>query len=356
MSERIEIDLLLTAVQMGVIYSAFQLGYAMLEVPAGWMGDAWGSRRVLTRIVFCWSLFTAMTGLIWKFSIFDALLINSFGAMLLVRFLFGCGEAGAYPNIARVTGGWFPYRERGFAQGAVWMSARLGGAFAPWVIGRLALLVGWRPAFWVLGAIGMTWGILFYRWFRDKPEEMPGCNAAERDWIRADPSSRRAAEGAHECPPWGVVFTTPSIYFLCIVSAMVSFGWYFYPYWQPVFLREVFQIQPPKDEVFGLLPNRSELLAGLPFFRGAAGALIGGRLSDWLVQVTGSRRWGRSLMGVLGFSGAGACVLASGFVSEAWQATALLCLAFFLNDLGIPPIWAACTTSVAATPAPFPAS
>src|SRR5436305_778779 len=131
--------------QMGLVFSAFLLGYALFEVPGGWMGDRWGSRRVLTRIVLWWSVFTALTGFVNYFSYDSGLripffghvipvLFDSFLAILLVRFLFGCGEAGAYPNLTRVNGLWFPFRERAFAQGAVWMSARLGGAVAPFVI------------------------------------------------------------------------------------------------------------------------------------------------------------------------------------------------------------------------------
>src|SRR5581483_6903440 len=123
---------------MGLVFGAFAVGYCLFEVPGGWMGDMWGSRKVLTRIVIWWSLFTALTGSIDQ-------ILGGIGlttpalvlwGMLLVRFLFGCGEAGAYPNAARVVGSWFPFGERGFAQGAIWFSARLGGAVAPFVIGR----------------------------------------------------------------------------------------------------------------------------------------------------------------------------------------------------------------------------
>src|SRR5205814_755107 len=100
-----------------------------------------GSRRVLTRIVLWWSLFTALTGSVFYFSWNpfalpegESLVVNSLVALILVRFLFGCGEAGAYPNVARVVGNWFPYRERGVVLGAVWTSGRLGGAIAFLVI------------------------------------------------------------------------------------------------------------------------------------------------------------------------------------------------------------------------------
>jgi ACS family glucarate transporter-like MFS transporter len=337
--ENIQSDLALSQVQMGWVFSAFSVGYMLFEVPGGWMGDVWGSRRVLTRIVLCWSLFTALTG--WADQLLGLGLgvdwttpTLLFGTLLLVRFLFGCGEAGAYPNLSRVVGSWFPFSERAFGLGAIWMCARLGGALAPTVIGQLSLRYGWRQAFGILGLMGAIWCVFFYRWFRDVPEEKPECNAAERALIRAGPHSWKAEQAAPSelAIPWRRLLASPNVWALCLASFGVSFGWYFYPTWQPRYLKDVHQIQF----------QDSEILTGLPFLCGAVGCLIGGRLSDILVRTTGSRRWGRSLLGIAGFTGAGLCVWATGWVSEAWQAVALLCLANLVNDLAIPPIWAVC--------------
>jgi MFS family permease len=321
-------DLLFTDEQMGYVFAAFYLGYMLFEVPGGWMGDAWGSRKVLTRIVLMWSLFTALTGFIWPFSPYPIIVVAT---MMIIRFLFGAGEAGAYPNIARITGTWFPYRERGFTQGLVWTCARLGGAIAPLTIGRLTTVLGWRQAFMVLGSVGAFWAVGFYYWFRNSPEEMPSCNEAERELIRQGGIRGRG----HLAPPWGVLLRMPSLYALCVASGMVSFGWYFYATWQSLFFEEVFKIDPTQQS--------SEITQGLPFLSGAAGAFLGGFFSDILVERTGSRRWGRSLMGIVGFSAAGVCFLMSARAGTARQATALLCMASFFNDLAIPPIWAVCT-------------
>jgi MFS transporter, ACS family, glucarate transporter len=378
----------------------------LFEVPGGWMGDRWGSRRVLTRIVLWWSVFTTLTGCVWAAG--DGSLlglggwgvplwVNSLWLMIFIRFLFGAGEAGAYPNLTRVLGTWFPYRERAFAQGAVWMSARLGGAFAPLVIGRLTAVVGWRLAFAVLGGIGIAWALAFRVWFRDTPAQHPACNNAERDLIEGGArSAEREAEhpepqvpstaitarasvdgmqvgkgsttepdsdaftpqpaggsasiartgeietlrvprstlhaGGHAWPPLGDLYSSVTLWGLGLAAAAVSFAWYFLPTWQPKFL----------EDVYGISYEKSEIITGLPFLCGAAGALLGGRLSDLLVMWTGSRRWGRSLLGVGGFTAAGLCVLASGFVAAAWQAMFLWCAASFFNDLAIPVIWAVC--------------
>lgn len=342
----IQADLGISEVQMGLIFSAFSVGYALFEIPGGWMGDVWGARRVITRIVLWWTVWTGLTGCVWPFRWDSGLtfgtgrytipiVLNSLVVLWLVRFLFGCGEAGAYPNLARVVGAWFPFRERALAQGAIWMSARLGGAMAPFVIGRLTENLGWRPAFWILGLFGACWCVFFYFWFRDTPEQMPACNEAERELIRAGPYSFKAAEAghAHGKVPWRKILLSTNMWAVCLASFCVSFGWYFYPTWLPRYLLDVHKIEF----------KNSELASGLPFLCGAFGALIGGRLSDWLTRRTGSRRWGRSLLGIFGFGGAGACVLATGWAHEAWQAIGLLCLAFFINDLAIPAIWAVST-------------
>ncbi len=384
--KEIQRDLLITKEDMGWIFTAFLIGYGLFEVPGGWMGDVWGSRRVLFRIVVWWSAFTALTGCVWAYPQAGLALT----VMLLVRFLFGAGEAGAFPNLTRVVGVWFPYRERGLATGAIWMSARLGGAIAPVATGALATWLGWREAFWVLGCIGAVWAVAFFFWFRDRPQDMPGCNQAERDLIQADarspvetPKEPQPAQPAqtsdqytaakteyaapsrlaelkvdasargdrseslpavpparplpsitrdHAWPPLRDLILSPTMWAMGVVSSGVSFGWYFYPTWQPKYL----------EDVHGISFGQSEILTGLPFLCGAAGCLAGGRLSDFLIRRTGSRRWGRSLIGVIGFTAAGLCVLATGFTTAPWQAVVLLCLAFLVNDLAIPCIWAAC--------------
>jgi sugar phosphate permease len=333
-------DLLFNDVEMGYIFGAFLIGYGLFEVPAGWMGDMWGSRRVLTRIVLWWSLFTAFTGSIgWLAGVRDyqVYLLGwqaplLFLLMLSVRFLFGCGEAGAYPNMARIVRRWFPYRERGVAQGVIWMSARLGGAIAAVVIGRLTLWLGWKQAFWVLAFAGFAWCIAFYAWFRDSPADMPQCNDAERDLILSDTATPQGDED-HGGAPWWRILTSLNTLWLCLCGVFVNLAWYFIPTWQPRYFEDVFKISMDK----------SEILTGLPFLSGAAGALLGGRLSDSLVRLTGSRRWGRSLIGFIGFGGAGVSLFTLGLVQEAWQAVTLLCLFTFINDLAVPVIWATCT-------------
>ena len=335
-------DLGFSLEDMGWVFSAFILGYTLLEMPGGWMGDKWGPRRVLTRIVLAWSLFTALTASITAFSIdtgipapwlsSGTLVFDSLVLMVVVRLLFGVGEAGAFPNLARVTRDWFPVQERGFSLGAIWMAARIGGAVAPFAIGRLTATFGWRMAFFVLGLIGIVWVVAFRRWFTDRPDQHPSCNLAEQKLI--DPLGTTTPHGSgHSWPSTRLLVGSPNIWAMGFMSFWVCFAWYFFPTWQPEYLKQVHGF-----EVDGL---ESELLTGLPFLLGAAGCLVGGKLSDTLIGLTGSRRWGRALVGLFGFLGAGVCFLLTAWVTVWWHAVGLLCLAFLINDLAIPPLWAA---------------
>src|SRR5262245_59951622 len=154
--------------QMAWIFGAFTLAYASFEVPTGWLGDVFGPRKTLIRIVLWWSVFTALTG-----SIYPTLGAFAFYAMLSVRFLFGIGVAGAYPNIARAFHNWFPFQERGFAKGAVWMAGRFGGGITPFIVLALIYETGgagevqenWRHIFWIFGVIGVIWCVVFFFWF-----------------------------------------------------------------------------------------------------------------------------------------------------------------------------------------------
>ncbi len=371
----IQFDLRISSEDMGLVLGVFAVGYALFEIPEGWMGDRWGARRVLTGLVLFWSLFTALTGaadflLRWTpgFDLSTDATTVLF-ALVTIRFLFGSCEAGAFPNMTRVVNAWFPFRERGAAQGAVWMSARLGGAASFMTIGALTAWLGWRQAFFVLGLVGAAWCVAFHWWFRNGPDDMAACNQAERDLIR---DGAVKAEHAHTWPSLRPMASSLSLWALCVASFGVNAGWWFFPAYQPKYLEEVHHVGGGAEDLAvkavtltalaGSPGGPGPLLAaaasapappshsfsfaavvfpGLPFLFGAVGALIGGGLSDRLVRRLKSRRWGRSLVGVVGFGGAGLCVLATGYATDVVQAYALLCLANLVNDLAVPIIWQA---------------
>jgi ACS family glucarate transporter-like MFS transporter len=316
--------------RMGWIFAAFAAGYLLFEVPGGWLGDRFGARRVIFRIVLCWSLFTAATGGVQNLtSLFSK---NPgpeqwFIALLIIRFLFGAFEAGAYPNVARALAQWFPYRERATAQSFIWFSSRFGGAFAPSIIGGLMLLGGtWQRAFYILGFVGLIWAFLFFAWFRDTPEEKPSVSSTERNWILS--GNVRSENIARRKMPWLSLFS-PNVLALCVVSFSVNICFYFFITFLPRYLNDQFHLNY----------YQSQWISGLPLLVGAGACVLGGYLSDYIIQRTGSRRWGRSLVPAFAWSAAALCVFAVPAVNSATAVMVLLTLAFMFQDLSVASMW-----------------
>ena len=170
----------------GLCLLRIRLAYALFEIPGGFLGDCYGARKVLMRIVVWWSFFTAATGWAWNFT-----------SMAVTRFLFGAGEAGCFPNLTKCFTTWLPQHERVRAQGIMWLSARWGGAFTPLLVNAVLAVTTWRWAFRMFGILGVIWAIFFYRWYRDNPMDNPKMNAAERDLVPNRPSN---AGGHHVVP------------------------------------------------------------------------------------------------------------------------------------------------------------
>jgi MFS family permease len=199
----------LTDLEMGYVFSVFALAYGLFEIPMGLLGDRYGQRRLMARIVASWSIFTAVTGL-----------MRSFWPLVATRFLFGAAEAGAFPTLARGLARWFPQADRGRANGVMWMGARSGGALAPRLAAALIARLGWRLTFAVFGAVGVICCVVFWRVYRDDPATHPGVSKAELEHVRhgeaAGPGSRddkyyrSFMEGRLGLPPAGVLRRGPS--------------------------------------------------------------------------------------------------------------------------------------------------
>lgn len=319
--------------RMSWVFSAFVAGYVLFEVPGGWLGDRYGARAVIFRIVLWWSLFTAATGGVkWISTLFSTRAGPEQWCIVLVaiRFLFGVGEAGAYPNIARTLGRWFPFRERATAQSFIWLCSRLGGALAPIIIGGLMLLAGgWQQAFWILGLVGMIWAILFFIWFRDRPEEKPQVNGGERELIRAGaPAGSIYDDALAPAFRWSALIS-PNVLALCLASFCVSFCFYFYITFLPKYLKEQFHVDYAQ----------SQFISGLPLLVGGVACLVGGFLSDYAIRKTGSKRWGRSVIPIAAWSAAGLCAFAVSQLNSAFAVMTLIVIAFAFQDLGVPAIW-----------------
>jgi MFS family permease len=331
------------------VFTAFTIAYSIFEVPSGWLGDVFGPKSVLIRIVLWWSLFTAITGVIGMHV--GGYVLGTLGVLVVVRFLFGMGEAGAYPNITRALHNWFPFRERGFAQGSVWMSARLMGGLTPMVWMVLAegvsipawlsasgaawtipsLLPHWRATFWLFGAIGVVWCLLFWRWFRDRPEQKRSVNAAELALIR---ESAAESQAGHARIPWLKILQSRNLWVLCLMYACQSYGWYFYITYLPRFLEQQHGVDP-KSFV-------GAIYKGGPLWMGAIGCLAGGFLTDWFIRRTGNRRWGRRVFGAIGHACCGLCFLLCPFAPTAFWFFLAISLAGFSADLTMGSSWALC--------------
>lgn len=320
---------------------AFQLAYALFEIPSGWLGDTRGPRSTLLRVVVWWSLFVALTGFVGTKHLFGVYL--GFSALIVIQFLFGVGEAGAFPNIAKALYNWFPAADRGFAKSVVWMSARFMGGLTPliWVLLTTNSMgnLSWREAMWLFAAVAFVWCVAFYLLFRNKPSEHPGVNAAELELIDAG----RVVKPGPVKVPWGKMVRSRNLWCICFMYVVTNFCWYFLMYFLPGEMKKAF----PEWEATNRGKILLALLAGCPLLIGMFGCLLGGILSDRYIRRTGDRKWGRRLFGMIGYGGAGLCYFAAAGV-RVNDASNLFLFAFFVilmgffNDLIMAPAWAVC--------------
>jgi MFS transporter, ACS family, glucarate transporter len=257
----------------GWVVGIFTISYAVFEIPTGRMGDRLGARRVLTRVVLWWSAFTAFTGM-----------TSNYYVLLLTRFCFGAGEAGALPNTGVSVSRWFPVAERARAMGVIMMGLQLGGALAPVLIVPIQGRYGWRAAFYVLGAVGVIWCIVWYWWYRDTPAEKGEIKQTEIEEIGV-----RSFEDNHNLP-WGVALRSTNLWALMLVALCYVYGLYFFISWLHTFL--------VKGRGFS---EGDLLLSTAPAILGACGNICGGFVSDALTRRLGLK-WGRRSVGLIGLS------------------------------------------------------
>jgi MFS transporter, ACS family, glucarate transporter len=309
-------ELGLTTVRIGYVLAAFDWSYTLFEVPSGWLGDRLGAKAALTRIVVLWSAFTAATAWVWNFA-----------SLFIIRFLFGAGEAGCFPNLTKTFKAWLPPREQPRAQGIMWMSARLGGAFAPYFVFLMFRYFSWQRAFVILGAVGFVWSVIFFSWYKDDPQEHAAVNDAERALL----SSRRSLSEHVTSVPWGRILGSKAVWLLSIQYFCLGYGWEFYVTWLPTYLMQARHVPV----------GTTSVLAGLPLLMGAfacgASAVMYPRLMQWMGSAP--RTW--STMAYVGFSGSALFLLASMGIGNPVGAVICMALASFSNDLTMPGTWAA---------------
>jgi MFS family permease len=308
----IRAELGITAAQMGWVFGAFTLAYAAFEVPTGWLGDIFGARKVLTRIVLWWSAFTVATGAVWNYV-----------SLLTARFLFGAGEAGAFPNMSRSLSKWFPPRERGTAHGVIFMGSRLGGAVTPLLVGPIIAFAGWRQAFWIFGSLGAVWCVFWWRWFRDDPADHPDVSRQELELIREGGVSRAVKLAARS-------LLNLNLLWICLMYFCYGYCLYFYLTWLPTYLQEA----------RGFTPAEMNVVHTIVLLSAAAASILGGRLTDFLVRRYGLRA-GRAI-GAVAMPASGLALAVAALTGNSVVAAAALVLSAAAGDLCLSPSWEMC--------------
>jgi sugar phosphate permease len=309
-------DLHISVLQMSAVFSAFILAYSIFEIPSGWLGDVRGPRRVLTRIVVWWSLFTMLSGA-----------AQGLRSLVTIRFLFGAGEAGAFPNIIRSFARWFPLGERGRASGVMFLGSRLGGMLSAPIALLLIARVGWRVSFLIFGSIGLLWAAAWAAWYRDSPADHPDVNALELAWIEQD---RGAPPPRQRATPWRALLSSRTVWAICAMYTAYGYGLYFYLTWLPTYL----------ISELGFSALGGGFFASLPFLLAGIADVSGGWLTDRLTQAYGLRV-ARAGLGALAFTTSAALLFATTVAPHPSMKALLLALALGSADLALSAAWAA---------------
>jgi len=301
-------DLHLSKAQQGMVLGAFGLSYALFEIPMGLLGDKLGVRWVLSQLVLIWSVFTALTGAAWNLV-----------SLWVLRFLFGAGEAGCFPNLTRMLSAWLPLSERVKAQAVMWAFGRWGGALAPPVAFFVIYHFGWRLGFVALALLGAAWVAAFLPWFRNDPAEHKSVNKAELELLE---SSRALVLHDHGMP-WYRLLLQRDIAFLGLQYFGFSYTWYFYVTWLPTWLQQA----------RGLTPGEAAGYAMIPLALGGCGSIVSGFL-----PLSIPRKW----VAIGGFFATAALIFIIPGIQDVGMAMALMGLASFCSDLTMPISWNTC--------------
>ncbi|GJL55673.1 MAG: MFS transporter [Nitrospirales bacterium] len=334
----------LTDLQMGQIFSAFVFGYAIFQIPGGWLGDRWGARRVLTCAVLWWSIFTALTAVAPALSI--ANLIGIMGSLMLVRFLIGVGEAAALPNFNRAVANWHPPHERGRGIGITIGGIGIGSALTPPVTAWIMVNYGWQTAFYAAGALGIAIALLWYWYATDYPRHHRHVNEAEAmliegaidsqdhssPLIRSSPPSTQPDTGKTLRVPWSSILRTPTVWWLIFSYTCLGYVAYVYMSWFYLYLVNV--------RGFDVL--RGAFFASAPFLAMAVFCPLGGWVTDTVSQARGLNI-GRTRVGATGMILASLSIVIGANIASPFLAIAMLSLGAGWLYFTVGAFWAAAT-------------
>ena len=308
----------LSKVQMGYVFSAFAVAYAAFELPTAWLADRRGTRVVLTRIVVWWSAFTIATGAAMGYI-----------SLLVTRFLFGAGEAGAWPCVARTFSRWIPRLERGRTQGIFFTGAFFAGGMTPLLVTALLPFLSWRAIFVCFGFVGFLWASVWYAWFRDDPEQHSAVNPAELAHIIAT----RGGPGSHPggWAFWKSLLMNRNILAICVMYFPNSFVFYFCITWLPTYLKEQ----------HGFAAQSLSFFTGLPLMLSMLSVVLGGFITDRVTKRFGMRA-GRCGVAGAGYLMAGIALLVTPLVHHPVLAASLIAMATAATMSALPAAWGTC--------------
>jgi len=311
--------LVLSDKQMGWVLAAFSLGYALFQTPAGILSDKLGPRKVLSVIVTIWSGFTALTGAAWNFI-----------SLLVVRFLFGVGEAGAFPGMSRAIYSWIPLQERGIVTGINFSGSRLGAAFALPLVAWMIDDFGWRISFVVLGCVGVVWAAAWYLLFRDNPEDHPGLSKNEKSFILVT-RQQQDANAKSQNIDIGILLRSKNMWLAMGQYFCSNFTFFFALTW----------LFPHVKSEYNLDNIEAGIYTSIPLIFGAIGNWVAGAMSDRIYK---NGNWDRSrfLPAAIGFLLAAIGLIGSIYMDSAAAAIIFLSLAIFGADMTLAPSWSFC--------------
>lgn len=303
-------DLHLSPAQWGWVQSAFILSYGLLQIPMGALGDRFGHRNILAAIVLWWSAFTAFTGM-----------AGGLMSLLAIRFMFGIGEAGSSPCSTGVISRWFEKDEVGKAQGYVWAASRMGGALTPFVVIPVMVTVGWRAAFYLLGALGVIWAIVWWLYYRDS-----------RETSRASSHRNTSSISSTSSLPWSSILGNRQFWLICGMYFFYAFGSWFFFSWFPTFM----ELGRGFDKT-----EATTYAVAVPFIMSMMGNIAGGHLTDRLTRRYGIKI-GRKALGSTSLAVSAVCMFLAAFIPGKMAVFVFLSLCFGIFDLMLPSAWALC--------------
>jgi MFS family permease len=313
----IQQELNIDKVTMGWVLAAFSWGYSLFQIPGGWLGDKIGPRRALSLIVTWWSIFTSLTALSWNAA-----------SMAVFRFLFGVGEAGAFPTATRSLSRWMLPTERAYAQGVTHAGSRLGAAITPVLVVWIMTTWGWRYAFISFGILGILWALVWFLYYRDTPDEHSSVNEAELKLIHQSLGGPRTRT-THRVP-WRQILSSPTLFTVSAMYFLYGYCIQVYLVWFPTYLKEH----------RGMTLKEMGFYASLPLLAGTFGDLLGGLASDFLAHRTGNLKLARRGVAMFGFLMAAAGIIPATLTSNPQTCVAFTCLGVFALELTVGVSWA----------------